>query len=234
MSKAKVILIPISISEEGTEALPQYIEKYLNECQVFFVENIRTARRAFKKINKQFDIDSRAWYEIGKKEEDLAKDFAKAIKEGKTIGIASESGCPGIADPGHYLISIAQKNNVDIKPLVGPSSILLTLMASGMNGQHFTFNGYLPIQETERIKQIKLLESMVMREDCTQLFIETPYRNNQLFQSLLKHLDNQTALCIGYHVTASDEWIKSKTIAEWKKAGLEIPKQPTMFAIGKL
>ena len=234
MSKAKVLLIPISISDDGSEVLPQYIEKHLNECQTFFVENIRTARRAFKKINKQFDIDSRSWYEMGKNEEDLTPTFLNAIKEGLTIGIASESGCPGIADPGHYLISIAQRNNVDVKPLVGPNSILLTLMASGMNGQHFTFNGYLPIQEAERIKKIKSLESIVMKENCTQLFIETPYRNNQLFQSLLKNLDNQTALCIGYHITAGDEWIKSRTIAEWEKAGLEIPKQPTMFAIGKL
>ena len=234
MSKAKVILIPVSISDDGTDALPQYIEKHLNECQVFFVENIRTARRAFKKVNKQFDIDSRSWHEIGKNEEELAPIFLKAIKDGQTIGIASESGCPGVADPGHYLIAIAQRNNVDIKPLVGPSSILLTLMASGMNGQHFSFNGYLPIQEAERVKKIKLLESIVMKENCTQLFIETPYRNNQLFQSLLKNLDNHTVLCIGYHITGIDEWIKSKTIAEWKKTGLEIPKQPTMFAIGKL
>ena len=234
MNRAKVILIPISITDDASEALPHYISFHLNECQIFFVENLRTARRAFKKINKQFDIDSKEWHEIGKNEEALSIEFTKAIKEGKTIGIASESGCPGIADPGHHLIAIAQKNNVVVKPLVGPSSILLTLMASGMNGQLFTFNGYLPIQENERLKQIKLLESKVIKENCTQLFIETPYRNNQLFQSLIKHLDNQTAICIGYHITASDEWIKSKTVAEWKKSNLEIPKQPTMFAIGRL
>ena len=234
MNRAKVILIPISITDDESEALPHYISFHLNECQIFFVENLRTARRAFKKINKQFDIDSKEWHEIGKNEEALSIEFTKAIKEGKTIGIASESGCPGIADPGHHLIAIAQKNNVVVKPLVGPSSILLTLMASGMNGQLFTFNGYLPIQENERLKQIKLLESKVIKENCTQLFIETPYRNNQLFQSLIKHLDNQTAICIGYHITASDEWIKSKTVAEWKKSNLEIPKQPTMFAIGRL
>ena len=234
MNRAKVILIPISITDDESEALPHYISFHLNECQIFFVENLRKARRAFKKINKQFDIDSKEWHEIGKNEEALSIEFTKAIKEGKTIGIASESGCPGIADPGHHLIAIAQKNNVVVKPLVGPSSILLTLMASGMNGQLFTFNGYLPIQENERLKQIKLLESKVIKENCTQLFIETPYRNNQLFQSLIKHLDNQTAICIGYHITASDEWIKSKTVAEWKKSNLEIPKQPTMFAIGRL
>lgn len=234
MNKAKVILIPISITDDGSETLPNYIGTHLSKCHIFFVENIRTARRAFKKIDSQFDIDSRIWHEIGKKEEELAHEFLKAINEGKTIGIASESGCPGIADPGHYLISIAQKNNVVVKPLVGPSSILLTLMASGMNGQYFTFNGYLPIQENERLKQIKLLESKVIKENCTQLFIETPYRNNQLFQSLLNHLGDQTALCIGYNITADDEWIKSKTVADWKKANIEIPKQPTMFAIGRL
>lgn len=234
MSKAKVILIPIGISDDATDVLPNYIVSHINLCSVFFVENLRTARRAFKKIDPGFDIDSRVWHEIGKHEEELTIEFSKALKENKIIGIASESGCPGIADPGHHLVSIAQKNDVEVKPLIGPSSVLLTLMASGMNGQYFTFNGYLPIQENERLKQIKLLESKAIKENCTQLFIETPYRNNQLLQSLIKHLDHQTALCIGYHITGNDEWIKTKMVAEWKKNSIEIPKQPTMFAIGRL
>ncbi|MEY2587186.1 MAG: hypothetical protein RLY11_1035 [Bacteroidota bacterium] len=234
MKTAKVLLIPIGITEENTDTLPIYIIDYLNACDVFFVEDLRTARRAFKKINKQFDIDSKTWYEIGKEEKEKINDFKRAIQEGKTIGIASESGCPGIADPGQMLISLAQQNNIPVKPLVGPSSILLTLMASGLNGQHFTFNGYLPIQQMDRAKKIKELEKKMLAENCTQLFIETPYRNNQLLQSLLQHLDNKTALCIGYHLTSDEEWIKTKSVGDWKKSNLEIPKQPTMFGIGLL
>jgi 16S rRNA (cytidine1402-2'-O)-methyltransferase len=219
MKTAKVVLIPIGITEENTDTLPIYIVDYLNACDVFFVEDLRTARRAFKKINKQFDIDSKTWYEIGKEEKEKINDFKRAIQEGKTIGIASESGCPGIADPGQMLISLAQQNNIPVKPLVGPSSILLTLMASGLNGQHFTFNGYLPIQQMDRAKKIKELEKKMLAENCTQLF---------------KQLDNKTALCIGYHITSDEEWIKTKYVGDWKKSNLEIPKQPTMFAIGLL
>lgn len=234
MKKAKVILIPIFISNDAPNTLPAYLLKHINECTIFFVESIRTARRAFKQIDKHFDIDGREWFEIGKKEEELSLEFTNAIKQGKTIGIASESGCPGIADPGQMLVSIAHQHNISVKPLVGPSSILLILMASGMNGQHFTFNGYLPIRENERLQKIKLLESKVIHENYTQLFIETPYRNNQLFQFLLKHLSDHTGLCIGYNITAADEWIVSKTVAHWKKSKLELAKQPTLFAMGKL
>jgi 16S rRNA (cytidine1402-2'-O)-methyltransferase len=234
MSSSKIFLIPIPIAEDATETLPSYIIEHINQCEVFFVENLRTARRAFRKIDPKFNIDSKEWHEIGKKEDDLISIFSKNIKAGKIIGIASESGCPGVADPGHILVSIAQKNNILVKPLVGPSSILLTLMASGMNGQAFAFNGYLPVNETERAKQIKALESKVLKENATQLFIETPYRNNQVFQSLLKNLQNDTAICIGYHVSSKEEWIKTKTVGDWKKINQEIPKQPTLFAIGKL
>lgn len=234
MNKANIILIPISIAEDGYNALPAYISAHINACEIFFVENLRTARRAFKKLDKQFDIDAKEWHEIDKNEAELIPAFTKAISASKTIGIASESGCPGVADPGHLLVALAQKSNIPVKPLVGPSSILLTLMASGFNGQAFAFNGYLPIQDAERATQIKLLQSRSIKENSTQLFIETPYRNNQLFQSLLKHLDDSTAICIGYHITSKEEWIKTKTVREWKKSNLEIPKQPTLFAIGKL
>lgn len=234
MKKAKVILIPLPISETNDETVPKYIEFFLNQCDIFFVENLRTARRAFKRINKQFDIDSKEWHEIGKEESNQISSFDEALKQGKTIGIASESGCPGIADPGHLLIQRAQEKNIEVKPLVGPNSILLTLMASGLNGQYFTFNGYLPIQTNDRVKKIRELEKKAINEGATQLFIETPYRNNQMYQSLLQSLDNKTALCIGFHLTSDEEWIKTKRVADWKKTNLEIPKQPTLFAIGLL
>lgn len=234
MIKATVILIPIGIAEDGYDSLPAYISEYINSCDIFFVENLRTARRAFKKLDRHFDIDAKEWHEIDKNEAALIPVFTKAMDASKTIGVASESGCPGIADPGQILVGLAQKNNIPVKPLVGPSSILLTLMASGLNGQSFSFNGYLPIHEADRAKKIKLLESKSIKENSTQLFIETPYRNNQLFQSLLKNLGENTAVCIASQVTSKEEWIKTKTVMDWKKSNADIPKQPTLFAIGSL
>ena len=174
---SKVFLIPIPIAEDSFDTLPQNISQTINHCEVFFAEDLRTARRTFRKIDRQFDIDGREWYETGIEEEKTADAFRKAINEGKQIGIVSESGCPGIADPGQKLVAIAHSLDVPVKPLSGPSSILLALMGSGMNGQQFTFHGYLPIDATEREKKIKELEKKTLLEGSTQLFIETPYRN---------------------------------------------------------
>ena len=212
-----VYLIPIAIAEDGYEAVPIYISEKINLCTVFFAENIRTARRAFKKIDKSFEIDSKEWHEINKKEEESIALFKNLLQQGKTLGIVSESGCPGIADPGQKLVECAQEIGAIVKPLSGPSSILLALMASGMNGQSFTFNGYLPIETSEKEKKIKEFEKKVSVDKCTQLFIETPYRNNALLISLLKTCHPATRLCIAYNITSASEWIKTKTIAEWNK-----------------
>ena len=227
-----VYLIPIAIAEDGYEAVPFYISEKINLCTVFFAENIRTARRAFKKIDKEFHIDSKEWFEISTKEEDSIELFKKYLQQGKTIGIVSESGCPGIADPGQRLIECAQKIGADVKPLSGPSSILLALMASGMNGQSFAFNGYLPIDTNEKEKKIKEFEKKVTVDNCTQIFIETPYRNNALLASLLKICHPATRLCIAFNITSSSEWIKTKTIAEWNKNTPELPKEPSIFILG--
>ena len=157
--------------------------------------------------------------------------FKKRIEEGKNIGIISEAGCPGVADPGQAIIAIAQKMNIEVKPLVGPNSILLALMASGMNGQQFQFAGYLPIDNQQRIKAIKDLEVESGKKKCTQIFIETPYRNNQLIEAMLKNCIGTTKLCIAVDITGKNEWIKTKTIAEWQTAKPDIHKRPAIFLL---
>jgi len=230
--KGAVHLIPIPLSEDGFDHLPVLVKDRIHLCEVFFAENIRTARRAFKKIDKSFDIDARVWFEIGNEEDSFSKDFKQYLQDGKTIGIVSESGCPGIADPGQRLIAIAQEEGFSVNPITGPNSILLSLMASGLNGQCFQFVGYLPIASNERDKKIKELERKSKSDNCTMVFIETPYRNNQLFHSLMNTLQQDTKLCIAYHITSAEEWIKTQTIAKWKKQVVEIPKQPAIFLIG--
>jgi 16S rRNA (cytidine1402-2'-O)-methyltransferase len=229
---SQLFLIPIPIAEDGFHALPANIGETINGCEVFFAEDLRTARRAFRKIDRQFDIDNREWHEIGTAEEKTADAFKKAIAEGKQIGIVSESGCPGIADPGQKLVAIAHSLGVAVKPITGPSSLLLALMGSGMNGQHFSFNGYLPINTSEREKKIRELEKKALQEGATQLFIETPYRNQSMFEALIKTLAPQTRLCIAYHLSASNEWIKTKSVGDWKKENITLPKDPAVFLIG--
>ena len=229
---AIVYLIPIALAEEGYDTLPAYLKEKIDECNVFFAENIRTARRAFRKINKSFDIDSREWHETGSAEQEKIDVFVKCIREEKIIGIVSESGCPGIADPGQRLVAEAHRQNVLIKPLSGPSSVFLALMASGLNGQQFSFNGYLPIASSNRIKRIKELEKKVQQENYTQIFIETPYRNGQLFNTLISTCQTHLKLCIAFNLTAEDEWVRTRSIAEWKKENPELPKSPAIFLIG--
>ncbi|HET9825867.1 MAG TPA: SAM-dependent methyltransferase, partial [Chitinophagaceae bacterium] len=195
-----VYLIPSLLDDEATETIPRYVVDAVKNCRALFVENERTARRFLKKIFKEIVIDSYEWFAITATSK-VYDTFKQKIAEGKNIGIISEAGCPGVADPGQDLIAIAQEMNVDVKPLVGPSSILLALMASGMNGQHFQFVGYLPINEHERMKAIRELELESAKKNCTQIFIETPYRNNQLIESVLKTCKSRTRLCIAADLT---------------------------------
>jgi 16S rRNA (cytidine1402-2'-O)-methyltransferase len=223
-----VYLIPSLLAEEGFDAIPPYIVEAIKDCQIFFVENERTTRRYFKQIWKEMVIDEYEWHVISEK---TAVTFKQKLKEGKNIGIVSEAGCPGVADPGQALVSIAQEMNVVVKALVGPNSILLALMASGMNGQQFQFVGYLPIDNNQRVKAIKDLETESAKKKCTQVFIETPYRNNQLIEALLKNANNATRLCIAVDITGKDEWIKTKTIEEWQKNKPDIHKRPAIFLL---
>jgi 16S rRNA (cytidine1402-2'-O)-methyltransferase len=228
---ATVYLIPSFLDEEGLDALPSYLLNAVKETEVFFVENERSARRFLKKLWKEMDIDQYPWFVIHKAEETLKQEFLQQIKLGKQIAILSEAGCPGIADPGQILVAAAQEAGARIKPMVGPSSILLALMASGMNGQHFHFHGYLPINGAERNLYIKDLESVSRREGSAHLFIETPYRNLSLLESILKTCSSTTRLCIAVNLTGKGESIQTKTIENWRKAIPEINKQPAMFIL---
>lgn len=231
MEKACVYLIPSLLDEKGIHTIPPYVMEAVKNCQCFFVENERTARRFLKLLWKEMVIDDYEWFVIHKSERDAVDSFKQKLKEGKKIGIISEAGCPGVADPGQLLVAAAQEMNIDIKPLVGPNSILLALMASGMNGQQFQFVGYLPIDLQQRMQSIKALEAESQKKSCTQLFIETPYRNNQLLETLLKTCKTSTRLCLAVDITADTEWIKTKTIGEWKGERVDIHKRPAIFLL---
>ena len=223
-----VLLIPALLHERATATLPPYLLGAIKSCQAFFVENERTTRRYFKSLDKSIVIDNYTWATIG--ENNTESLFRTLLKEGKTIGIVSEAGCPGVADPGQTLVSIAHEMGSQVKPLVGPSSILLALMASGLNGQQFRFAGYLPIDEKARQKSILDLENYSRKEDCTQLFIETPYRNNTLLQALVKQLSPNTRLCIAADLTSPTEWVLTQSVSQWKKAIPDLHKRQVIFA----
>ncbi len=224
-------LIPCVLDELALNTIPLYIIDAVKNCQVIFAENERTARRFLKSICKEIVIDNYEWFTIHKAEEEQKNSFRHKVKEQKNIAIISEAGCPGIADPGQILIELAQQLNVTVKPLVGPSSILLALMASGMNGQQFEFVGYLPIDNGERIKAIKELELTSQKKRSTIIFIETPYRNNQLVETLLKTCKPSTRLCIAAELTGANEFVKTKTIADWQKEKTDFHKKPVIFLL---
>lgn len=226
-----VYLIPTVLAEGQTSCLPFYILDAVKQCSVFFVENERTARRYLKLLWKEMVIDDYEWFNMREVNEEVAASFRQKVKEGKNIGIISEAGCPGVADPGQQLVHMAQQMNVTVKPLVGPNSILLALMASGMNGQQFQFVGYLPIDAAQRIKTIKSLESESRQKNCTQIFIETPYRNNQLLETLIKTCHPQTQICVAVDITAETEMIKTRTAREWKGERVELHKRPAIFLL---
>mgnify|MGYP000344610449 FL=1 len=229
----KVLLLPMLLHEEGWEAIPKDIDQWIKSCDVFFVENEKTTRRYFKKIWKEMVIDNYQWFTIHQVEEAQINNFIQILKSGKTIGIVSEAGCAGIADPGQLLVSAAQQIGATVKPYMGPSSILLSLMASGFNGQGFTFNGYLPIDATERKKKIQQLEQIVTSNGIAQLFIETPYRNNPLLEAILQTCHPTTQLCIGVDITGPTESIKTATIQYWKNNKPELHKKLAIFILGK-
>jgi 16S rRNA (cytidine1402-2'-O)-methyltransferase len=228
---ATVYLIPTVLSEGVTECLPAYILGAVKKCNVFFVENERTARRYLKSLWREMVIDDYEWYNMQKVNDETKTAFHQKIKEEKIIGIISEAGCPGVADPGQVLVNLAQQKNVVVKPLVGPNSILLALMASGMNGQQFQFVGYLPIDNAQRAKAIKSLEAESKQKDCTQIFIETPYRNNQLLETLIKTCHPQSQICVAADLTGENESIQTKAVQHWKAAVPQLHKRPVIFLL---
>lgn len=231
MGSGKVYLIPTVLHEDALQTIPAYILDAVKDCSVFFVENDKTARRFLKKLWKEMVIDDYQWFIIHKAEDEVRQQFLQLLKAGKNIGIISEAGCPGVADPGQVLVQAAQQANITVKPLVGPNSILLALMASGMNGQCFQFHGYLPIDSFERKKKIKELEADSQKRNCTQLFIETPYRNNPLIKDVLDTCREETRFCIAVDITAGSETIRTQSIKKWKQEVPDIHKRLAIFLL---
>lgn len=227
----KVYLIPSFLYDDAIETIPVYIIDAVRDCQVLFVENERSARRYLKKIWREIVIDDYQWFAIHKAEVEVQQKFSALLKGGKNIGIISEAGCPGVADPGQLLVEVAQKWNAVIKPLVGPSSILLALMASGMNGQCFQFHGYLPIDSSLRKKVLKELEVDSAKRNCTQMFIETPYRNNQMLGDILNTCREETKVSLAVDITSPTENIRTKTVRDWKKEKPDLHKKLAIFLL---
>ena len=200
----------------------------------FIVEDIRSARRFLKKVDREIDIDALKFYTLNKHTtpEELSG-YLQPLEAGHSMGVISEAGCPAVADPGADVVAIAQKKNLRVVPLVGPSSIILSVLGSGFNGQSFAFHGYLPIEAGERAKKIKMLEQRVYTEQQTQLFIETPYRNNKMVDDILHNCRPQTRLCIAANITCEGEYIRTKTIKEWHGKVPDLSKIPCIFLLYK-
>ncbi|MAR42780.1 MAG: SAM-dependent methyltransferase [Flavobacteriaceae bacterium] len=234
IKKPTLYIIPSFIgSNDSLEHVPKYNLRIIDEINYFIVESEKKSRRFIKKILPGKNQDDLFFFEIKKNKDDINNEkYLNPLKKGKNMGLMSDSGNPVIADPGGSIINTAHILKINVKPLVGPSSILLGLISSGMNGQRFTFNGYLPINSKERIKQLKYLEKKSKKNDETQIFIETPYRNNQLLALIKKVLSPNTQLSIASCLDSKEEKIISLSICEWKKEEINLDKKPTVFLIG--
>jgi 16S rRNA (cytidine1402-2'-O)-methyltransferase len=232
---AKLYLIPTTLGDNQLESvIPSDISHIVKRIKYFIVENMRTARRYLKKTDPSINIDELNFNELNEHtDKKVLEEFLKPLFEGHDVGIISEAGCPGIADPGADVVKLAHEKNIRVVPLVGPSSILLSLMASGMNGQNFAFIGYIPAKQIERIKAIREIERHSFLEKQTQIFIEAPYRNTTLLEDLVNTLNDQTRLCIAVDLTLETEYIRTQTIASWKKGVPDINKRPAIFLIHK-
>ncbi len=232
-TRGKLYLIPTTLGDnEPLEVLPISIKKTIERIDYYIVENEKTARKFIKKISSGKSQPSLKIEVLNKYTEPQSiPEFLNPCFEGHSIGILSEAGCPGIADPGADVVKIAHEKGIQVIPLVGPSSIFLALMASGMNGQSFSFKGYLPIDASERKKALKDMEKISSIEQQSQLFIETPYRNDKLFAEMLKTLANHTRICVACDITLPTEYIVTKSVADWKRTPLDLHKRPAIFII---
>ena len=228
-------LLPVTLGDTPIEkVLPAYNREIISGIKYFIVEDVRSARRFLKKVDSAICIDELTFYTLNKhtSPEDISG-YLKPLLEGHSMGVISEAGCPAVADPGADVVAIAQRRNLKVVPLVGPSSIILSAMGSGFNGQSFAFHGYLPIDPAERTKRLKELETRVYAENQTQLFIETPYRNQKMLEEILNTCRPQTKLCIAANITCEGEYIKTKSIKDWKGHLPELNKIPCIFLIYK-
>lgn len=228
----KLYMIPTTLGESGTASvIPVEVAQRVLSIRYFVVENIRTARRYLRELSHDFPIDDCTFFELNKHTNptEVSK-YIKPCQQGFDLGMISEAGCPGVADPGADVAALAHANGIDVVPLVGPSSILMALMSSGFNGQSFAFNGYISVK-TDRIKQLQQYEHLSMRFGQTQIFMDAPYRNQKLLEDILQYCAPSTMLCIATDITLPTEFIRTKSVGEWRKSVPDINKRPTMFVL---
>ena len=236
MKKGNLYLIPTTLGEPSSleRIIPQYNHQVVHLLKHFIVEKTRTARRFLKETGHPIPIDDMTFFELNKHTRDAdIQHYLDAAEKGISMGLISEAGTPAVADPGSVVVQMAHRKNIRVIPLVGPNSLILSLMASGMNGQQFAFHGYLPKEGSELVKKIKAMETDVARNGTTQIFIETPFRNNKLLASLIQHCNSNTLLCVAVHVTLPDEQIITQTIGQWKKETADLNKKPAVFLLGR-
>jgi len=234
MNKGKLYLIPTTLGEpdKPEKVLPNYNTTVIHQLDEFIVEQLRPARRFLRKLDHPVPIDKMIFHELNKhtNEKEIST-YLNSVFSGKSIGLLSEAGTPCIADPGSVIVQMSHEKNIEVVPLVGPNSIILALMASGFNGQNFTFHGYLPVDKQTLVKKIREMETTSRNLNQTQIFIETPYRNNQLLGKLLEVCRKETKICVATDITLKDESIKTRTISEWKKETVDLHKKPTVFLL---
>ncbi len=229
----KLYLIPTTLGEcEPTDVLPLSINRAINFIDDYIVENEKTGRKSIKATNPD-KVQSTLRIKTLNKHTEKSEHFAmiQPCLEGKNVGLLSEAGCPGIADPGAVIAKLAHEKGIQVVPLVGPSSIFLALMASGMNGQNFAFNGYIPIDKSEKRTTLKGFEKLSLDKNQSQIFMETPYRNNKMLEDILASLQPNTLLCIATDITLPTEYIKTYTVAQWKKTTIDLHNRPCIFIV---
>jgi len=233
--KGTLYLVPNTLGNPDTSVtIPSGIAQVVNAIDVFIVEDLRNARRYLKLLNREREIDRITFHELNKHTAaELLPSFLEQAEAGKDTAILSEAGVPGVADPGAVMVRMAHDKGIRVVPLTGPSSILLSLMASGLNGQSFSFHGYLPIQRTDRIRKIREIEQLALRKNETQLFMEAPYRNDALLSDILEHCNPSARLCIAADITLDSEFIQTRTVAQWKRKKPALHKRPVMFLLGR-
>lgn len=232
MQNGTLYLIPVPLAEEtAAKSFTPYLVETINQIDTYIVENSKTARKFLKEAGLKTPQKDLIVHDYGKHNRNDLNQFFHELKAGKDVGLMSEAGCPGVADPGADIVAEAHKRGIKVVPLVGPSSILLALMASGFNGQSFAFWGYLPIDKEQRTKRIKDLDLSASRYKQTQIFIETPFRNNQMLEEVLKSCKPNTQLCIASNLTAGDEFIKTQSVYNWRKDQIDLHKKPTIFLL---
>ncbi|MEY4602883.1 MAG: hypothetical protein RIT43_175 [Bacteroidota bacterium] len=235
MIKGKIYLIPNTLGGETlTDILPADVQQLAASLRYFAVEDVRAARRLLRKMDRNFPIDESQFFELNKRSGDeVIQKLIQAASKGTSIGVISEAGCPGIADPGAELVAAAHEEGIDVVPLVGPSSILLALISSGFSGQQFSFIGYLPKEHKERIRKLKDIEADVRRNGNTVIFMDTPFRNMNVLDDLLNELSDSTEICIASNLTLPDATIRSMSVLKWRSNAYDLSKKPTLFLIGK-